>query len=133
MFILNIVTPNKKIVAGAEMEEVFVPAYRGQLNILPGHAPLVSTLQAGVLSYRLKGSDTLEHVAISWGYVEVTPSGVNVLAETAEQASEIDLKRAQNALRSAEDFLDKEGTTPEEIERYHRKRLRAEVRISVTH
>lgn len=131
MFELNIVTPDKKLVAGAEMEEVFVPAFRGELNIFPGHSPLVSTLQAGVLKYRLKGSAETKAVAISWGYVEVTPTGVSILAETAEAKSEIDLSRAEQALKSAEDELNKPDSTPEDVEKYQFKRRRAEARIEV--
>ena len=131
MFELNIVTPNKKLVAGAEMDEVFVPAFRGELNILPGHAPLVSTLSEGVLRYRLKDQATETAIAISWGYVEITPSGVNILAETAELKDEIDLSRAEEALKKAESSLTEADVTPEDIEKYHRKRKRAEARISV--
>lgn len=131
MFKLNIVTPNKRLVDNTEMEEVFVPAYRGELNILPGHAPLVSTLQEGVLKYRLKGETQINKMAISWGYVEVTPAGVNILAETAEHKHEIDLVRAQKALKAAEDSLTKVEVTPEDVEKYHRKRKRAEARIEV--
>lgn len=131
MFALNIVTPNKKLVAGAEMEEVFVPAHRGELNILPGHAPLVSTLSEGVLKYRLKGQSDERAVAISWGYVEITPDGVNILAETAEEKSEIDIDRAKEALKNAEDSLSSSDVTPDDIEKYHRKRRRAEARIQV--
>lgn len=131
IFKLNIVTPSKKIVADGDLKEVFVPAHRGELNILPGHAPLVSTLTEGVLKYQLEGSSSLEAVAISWGYVEVTPNGVNVLAETAESKAEIDIERAREALRGAEDYLNKPDASPEDIEKYHRKRLRAEARIEV--
>lgn len=131
MFNLNIVTPNKKLVAGVEMEEVFVPAYMGELNILPGHAPLVSTLSEGVLKYRLKGEEAVTAVAISWGYVEVTPSGVSILAETAESKEEIDLSRAEEALKNAEASLNDAEISPEDIEKYHHKRMRAEARIEV--
>lgn len=113
------------------MEEVFVPAYRGELNILPGHSPLVSTLSEGVLKYRLKGETNLTSIAISWGYVEVTPHGVEILAETAEKKDEIDLVRAKSALKKSEDYLTKPNATPEDIEKYHHKRKRAEARIQV--
>lgn len=131
MFELNIVTPNKKIVAGQEMQEVFVPAYRGELNILPGHSPLVSTLSEGVLKYRLKNESNETAIAISWGYVEITPTGVNILAETAETKEEIDLTRAEEALKASEETLTKTDVTPQDIEKYHRKRKRAEARIDV--
>ena len=131
MFELTVVTPTKKLVAGAEMEEVYVPAHRGELNILPGHSPLLSTLTEGVLRYKLKGESGEKAVAISWGYVEVTPNGVQILAETAEAKEEIDLSRAEEALKSSVEFLDKPDATPEDIEKYHRKRRRSEARISV--
>jgi F-type H+-transporting ATPase subunit epsilon len=131
IFKLNIVTPTKKLIADAELKEVFVPAHRGELNILPGHSPLVSTLSPGVLKYQVQGQPQMEAVAISWGYVEVTPSGVNILAETAEHKSEIDLERARQALASAEDYLNKPDATPEDVDRYHSKRRRAEARIQV--
>ena len=130
-FKLNIVTSSKRLVADGDLKEVFVPAHRGELNILPGHAPLVSTLTEGVLKYQLEGSSTLQAVAISWGYVEVTPNGVNILAETAESKTEIDSERAKQALKAAEDYLNKPDASPEDIEKYHRKRLRAEARIEV--
>lgn len=102
MFTLTLVTPEKKLVAGAEIEEVFVPAYRGELNILPGHAPLMTTLSTGVLKYRLKGESKTHYVAISWGYCQVNPNGVNVLAETAERPEELDAQRIDRALKEAE-------------------------------
>lgn len=131
MFELTLVTPTKKIVSGAEMESVFVPAYRGELEILPGHAPLVSTLTEGVLKYKLKGETQTKAVAISWGYVEVTPSGVQILAETAESKAEIDLARAEDAIKKADAVLNKLEAGPEEIEKFQRKRRRAEARVAV--
>ena len=130
-FELTVVTPNKSLLQKAPIEEVFVPAHRGELNILPGHAPLVSLLREGVFRYRLKNQNQQQAFAISWGYVEVTSAGVCVLAETAESKEDIDLKRAQKALKQAQEFLNKEATSPEDIEKYHRKRRRAEARITV--
>ena len=131
MFELNIVTPNKKLVEGAQMKEVFVPAHRGELNILPGHSPLMSTLTEGVLKYQLQDGGPMEAVAISWGYLEVTPSGVSILAETAEKKEEIDIDRAKEALKNAEKDMEKADITPEEIEGLQKKKKRAEARIAV--
>ena len=128
-FKLNIVTPVKSLLDRTEVKEVFVPAHKGELNILPGHAPLISTLREGVLKYQLE--DRKEFIAISWGYVEVTSQGVSILAETAELKEDIDLKRAQRALEKANDFLNKGILNPEDLEKYHRKRRRAEARITV--
>lgn len=130
MFELNIVTPNKKLVFGVEMEEVFVPAHRGELNILPGHSPLVSTLDPGVLKYRLKGESSTQAVAISWGYVEITPGGVNILAETAESKADINLEEIQKELAGIEKELDA-AENPDDIVQYHQERRRAEARIEV--
>ena len=130
-FELSIVTPVRNLLAKMEVEEVFVPAYRGELNILPGHSPLVSTLREGVLKYRLKEDEKKTTLVISWGYVEVTSRGVSVLAETAELKEEIDLQRAEKALEKANGFLNGETTSPEDIKKYHCKRRRAEARITV--
>lgn len=104
MFKLNFATPDKKVVSDADLEFIIVPAYAGTLDILPGHAPLMTTLEAGILEYKLK---TGEHAkfAISWGYCQVSPEGVNVLAETAMTANEIDIKADQDRLRVEESRL----------------------------
>lgn len=131
MFDLTIVTPTKKLVHQQPMDEVFVPGHRGELNILPGHSPLVTTLKEGVLKYRLKGESQEHNVAISWGYCEITPSGVSIMAETAETAEEIDLTRAKDALEKSEKALQAPDLTPEDIEKYQRKGFRAQARIRV--
>ncbi len=128
MFSLTLVTPQKKIVEGAPLKEVFVPAFRGELEILPGHAPLITTLSEGVLKYKLEASTELKAVSISWGYCEVTPEGqVNILAETAEAPEDIDLKRAEVARKDA---LEKLAVVNfEDFEKFQRKFMRAEARI----
>ena len=128
MFTLTLVTPEKKILAGAEIEEVFVPGERGELNILPGHAPLMTTLETGILRYRLKGEAKLHAVAISSGYCQVNPQGVNVLAETAERPEEINKERLETAFRSAQSRLASSDIDPESIVKYQHKLQRAEVR-----
>ena len=131
MFDLTIVTPTKKLVHNKPMEEVFVPGNRGELNILPGHSPLVTTLTEGVLRYRLKGDSKEHNVAISWGYCEITPKGVNIMAETAETPEEIDLSRAKEALEKSEKALQSADLTPADIEKQQRKGFRAQARIQV--
>lgn len=130
MFTLTLVTPEKKLLSSAEIEEVFVPAAKGELNILPGHAPLMTTLETGDLRYRLKGESKLYHVAISWGYCQVNPQGVNVLAETAERPEDIDVARAEATLKEAEAKMMADAT-PEELEKYRKKIARAITRKEV--
>lgn len=128
---LTLTTPEKKLLTDVEVEEVFVPGYRGELNILPGHAPLMTTLSTGLLRYRLKGSTEIKTVVVSWGYCEVNPNGVLVLAETAERAEDIDQERALAAWKLASERLDSGELDPENIEKYRRKKQRADIRRAV--
>ena len=103
-FKLEIVTPDKQVVADTA-EELQLPGKRGYLGILPGHAPLITELDVGALSYRRAGKTV--HLAIAWGFAEVLPDKVTILAEIAERAEEIDVARAQKAKDRAEDRLKK--------------------------
>ncbi len=129
MFILNLVTPEKRLATDLEVEEVIVPAERGQLTLLPGHAPLITTLNVGLVKYRAKGKSTFEKAVVSWGYCEINPHGVNVLAETAESLEEIDRDRANEALRLAQKKLTEPNMEPNQILKYQRKLKRALVRV----
>src|SRR6266481_8449479 len=101
-FQLEIVTPDKQVVNDVA-EEAQVPAKGGYIGILPGHAPLITELGVGEISYR-KGGDT-RRLAVAWGFAEVLPTKVTILAEAAERAEEIDVTRAQKAKESAEQLL----------------------------
>ncbi len=103
-FKLEITTPERLLVS-ADVEEAQIPGKEGYLGILPQHAPLISALKPGELSYRHGGS--LERMAVSWGFVEVLPERVSVLAETAEKANEIDVSRAEASRKRAEERLRK--------------------------
>ena len=101
---LTIVTPERSLVS-EDVDELQIPGANGYLGVLPGHAPLFTELKVGELSYR-KGS-TWTSLAVAWGFAEVLPDQVLVLAETAERASEIDLERATRSKERAEDRLRK--------------------------
>ncbi len=128
---LTLVTPNKKFFEDKEVEDVLVPGYVGELNILPGHAPLITTLNPGVMKYKEKGSNEYKTIAISWGYCEVGPNGVVVLAETAEAPEEIDLKRAEDALSKAERALLAQEISLEDIVKNQNKIRRSQIRIEI--
>jgi F-type H+-transporting ATPase subunit epsilon len=130
MFVLNLVTPEKKMVTDLEVEEVIVPAFRGQLDILPGHAPLMTTLGTGTLQYRSKGNSAYVSVVVSWGYCQVNPEGVIVLAETAESIEEIDRARAETARKKAETQLMEPILEPDQIARLQHKLERANARLA---
>ncbi len=99
---LEMVTPYKKVLS-TEVDEITAPGSMGELGLLPGHTPLLTTLKIGELSYKQDG--TVFHVAVNWGYLEVGEDKVTVLVDTAEKADEIDLERAKAALGRAEDSL----------------------------
>ena len=98
-FCLRIVTPSRQVVT-EDVGEAQVPGKEGYLGILPGHAPLISELKPGELTYR-QGRQT-HHLAVSGGFVEVLPDQVTILAENAERAEEIDAARARAAKERAE-------------------------------
>jgi F-type H+-transporting ATPase subunit epsilon len=101
MFKLNFATPDKKVVTDQELQNVIVPAFAGELDILEGHAPLMTTLEPGILKYTLKNGETASY-AIGWGYCQVSVEGVNILADAASTASEIDAKKASDGLKKEE-------------------------------
>lgn len=106
---LQLVTPYKKVLA-TDVDEVTAPGSLGELGVLPGHTPLLTTLKIGELSYK-QGNESF-HVAVNWGYLEIEEDQVNVLVETAEPADDIDLDRARAALGRAEESL--KGLDPED-------------------
>jgi F-type H+-transporting ATPase subunit epsilon len=99
---IDIVTA-ERVVYSEDVEAVIAPGVEGQLGILPHHAPLMTTLQAGEL--RLRRGAEEDSLAISGGFLEVRPDRVIVLADTAERAEEIDIARAEAAKQRAEQRL----------------------------
>ena len=97
---LEIVTPERSLVT-EQVDEVFLPGSQGYFGVLPGHAPLLATLQVGELWYRI-GQDK-HYLAIAFGFVDVRPDRVTVLAQIAERAQDIDVARAEEAKRRAEE------------------------------
>ncbi|SRR6266404_6333970 len=104
---LVVVTPERQLLSEA-ISEAQLPGADGYLGILPGHAPLISELGIGELTYKtVSGQSGL--LAIIRGFVEVLPDRVSVLAELAERAEDIDLMRAQEALKRAQELIAKGG------------------------
>ena len=109
--LLEVVTPEKQLLS-QEVDEVIAPGSEGDFGVLPGHCHFLSTLRIGELRYRL--GDRTNHMAILWGYAEVTPTKVTVMAEIAEKAEDIDVNRAQAAVEKAEQRV-KAGGLPSEV------------------
>mgnify|MGYP006278589083 CR=1 FL=1 len=99
---LEIVTPDRSIVT-AQVDEVQLPGAEGSFGVLPGHTPLLATLQVGEMWYRI--GQEMHYLAIAFGFVEVLPDRVTVLAQIAERAQDIDVQRAEAAKKRADDRL----------------------------
>ena len=97
---LEIVTPERSLVT-AQVDELQLPGSEGYFGVLPGHAPMLTTLKIGEMWYRI-GQEKF-HLAIAFGFAEVLPDRVTVLAQIAERAEEIDVARAEAAKRRAEE------------------------------
>src|SRR5215218_2045534 len=99
---LEIVTPDRAIV-NEQVDEVQLPGSEGYFGVLPGHTPLLATLQVGELWYR--SGQEKHFLAVAFGFVEVLPDRVTVLAQIAERAEDIDIQRAETAKQRAEQRL----------------------------
>lgn len=112
-FLLEVVTPNR-LVLSQDIEEITAPGVEGEFGVLPGHSPFFTTLKVGELMYRA-GKEQW-YMTVTWGFVEVLPERVTILAEAAELEQEIDVERAQRAKERAEERL--KQLSPEEREFY---------------
>lgn len=128
MLKMSLVTPYKKVLTDVPVEEVILPAFLGQLEILPGHAPLMTTLTTGVVKYKVEGGSDFKKAAVSWGYIEVANNVVNILAETAETEEDLDQNRVSVAFEKAVNLLDSNELDMNQIEKFQRKLKRAEAR-----
>ncbi len=123
---LEILTPERRVLSEAA-DMVTVPGYGGELGILPGHTPLISQLQTGVLTYLKDGANFQLHV--SGGFVEVRDDHVSVLAEIAERPEEIDAARARLSREHIEKQLGARAGTEEDFEVARAKLERSMVRL----
>jgi F-type H+-transporting ATPase subunit epsilon len=101
---LEIVTPYGLILS-EDVDEVSCTGSEGDFGVLPGHVPFFTTLKIGMLIYK-KGNAT-QYVFVNWGYAEVGPDRVMILADSAEKSADIDVERAKSAMKRAEERLKK--------------------------
>src|SRR6478672_629294 len=99
---LEIVTPDRSVVT-EQVDEVQLPGAEGYFGVLPGHTPLLAALQVGELWYRV--GQERHYLAVAFGFAEVLPERVTVLAQVAERAQDIDIERAERARKRAEEQL----------------------------
>jgi F-type H+-transporting ATPase subunit epsilon len=124
---LEIVTPERPLIR-EQVDEVIVPAAQGYLGVLPGHTPLLVRLDIGQLSYR-KGHETF-YLLVAFGFAEILADRVTILAQTAEKAEDIDLKRAETARDRAQERLAR-PTMEMDFERARIAMMKALVRLQV--
>jgi F-type H+-transporting ATPase subunit epsilon len=124
---LQIVTPDRLLVH-ERVEEVEIPGVNGYFGVLPGHTPLLAALSVGELWYR-KGQDKT-YLAIAYGFAEVLPDRVSVLAQLAERAEEIDVDRAEAARKRAAERLDQKSDV--DYERARKALMKSMTRLQVS-
>lgn len=126
--LLEIVAPSRQVVRSERVDEVIAPGSEGEFGVLPGHTPFLATLKVGMLSYR-EGAEW-HHLAVEWGYAEVGPDRIVVLAEGADRAAEIDLSEARIEKDRAEKLL-AEKLSDKDYEKTRIDLMRAMIRIQV--
>jgi len=126
-FHLEIVTPFRKVFS-EPVSAIIAPGEEGYFGVLPGHTPLLTSLQIGYL--KVEQGERVTYFSISGGFAEVLPNGVKIFAETAEAAAEIDVKRAEEAKGRATKRL-QEGRKQWDVERTRGSLARAKNRLDV--
>ncbi len=129
MLNLEIVTPEKKVLSEA-VDQVTVPTANGEVGILQNHAPLISSLQSGILSYTRGGAT--ERMVIAGGFVEVSQNNVSILADVAETAGEINVENARTELVAAEKELNAWKGSIDEAEAERERLETAQARLQLS-
>jgi F-type H+-transporting ATPase subunit epsilon len=125
---LEVVTPERRVLS-EPVNSVTVPGRNGEMQLLPGHAAMISELKTGVLSYTEDG--TTFQLLVSGGFVEVSDDRVSVLAEIAERPEEIDAARARLAREHTEKELSSWSGSEEDFEKVRAKLERSMVRLQL--
>ena len=124
---LTILSPERRLLEGAEVEQVTLPTSEGQIQILSGHAGIVGTLSTGPFAYKTQNGTPSVGV-ITTGFFEITGENVTVMAETLELKGEIDIERAKRAQKLAEDVLREADLDSHKFNKYQLKLQRALIR-----
>lgn len=131
MIQVDIVTPSRRILESVEVPSVTLPTESGTITVLPGHAELVTVLATGVLSFA--GGEAQERkFVVSYGFAIVRKNKVIVLAETCEESTDVDIARAKNAQKKAEQALNA-PLDEVQMRKYQSKLQRAIVRQQIAH
>jgi F-type H+-transporting ATPase subunit epsilon len=124
----ELVTPQRKVVS-EEVDEITATGTLGEFGVLPGHAPFLTSLKIGELSYKKGGA--VFHLAVNSGYFEVVNDMVTVLVDSSERAEEIDLDRAKRAQARAEEGLKSVSQEDKQYKEMETALQRALIRMQV--
>lgn len=131
-FTVDILTPSKIVAQNVPAESLLVPTVKGQINILQNHTHVISKLETGVITVFGSEQDPDRYFSVSTGTCKVLNDKVTVLASTAEEDKDIDFDRAKQALKRAEEMLNKtDGMSDEQILKFQRKLERAHLRLQM--
>jgi len=128
MLNLEIVTPERKVF-DETVDAVTIPTANGEIGILPNHAPLISTLKPGILTYSNRGAS--ERMVVSGGFVEVSENKVSILADIAERADEVNTEAARAEREASEKILSGWSGTEDEFEVEKERLEKAQARLQL--
>ncbi|MFN7906379.1 MAG: ATP synthase F1 subunit epsilon [Pseudobdellovibrionaceae bacterium] len=131
---LTFVTPEKKILVNHAVESVVVPGFRGELDLREGHAPLMTTLKVGIMRWKNKSgvdANKVQKAVVTWGYCEVSPDGVKVLADIVDFPEEIDAAAAKQGLINAEKKLVQQTLSDKDREETQKEMARMNAQLQL--
>ncbi len=130
-FTVDVLTPNRVVARNVPAEALLIPTTRGQINVLPNHTHVVTQLSTGVLSIFGGSDDPDRHFTVSHGICKVLEDKVVILSNTSEEVHEINVERAERALKFAEEQLGSKALDDQELVKFQRKAERARLRIQL--
>ena len=130
-FTVDVLTPSRVLGKGLPAESLLIPTSAGQINVLPEHTHIVIQLSVGTLSVFGGANDADRHFSISHGVCKVLKDKVIILSNSSEEQHDIDVERAERALKFAQEKLSSGTLVDEELVKFHRKKERAQLRIQL--
>lgn len=131
-YTVDILTPYKALAKNIPAHSLLIPTQKGQINILPEHTHIISKLDTGTLSVFGASNDPDRHFSITSGICKVLNNKITILSNVSEEIHEIDVERAERALKNAQETLKHtDGMSDDEVEKYRRKVERAKLRIQI--
>ena len=129
-FTVDILTPNKVVAKDIPAENVVIPTLKGQIEVMKDHTHVVEKLETGLVTVLGGADDADRNFFVTVGICKVLQNKITILSNTAEESHEVDLERAELALKNAEERLSS-TLSDDELVKYHRKAERAKLRIQL--